>query len=329
MERGIVTRRRLRHELARAILTTNDDSVVQAFMGVTPAVFSSRDPEADLMDASEFVEMYTDLDEWAERVADCEEKGVVALCRALQQGENEATEQGKALFAKAPSTPELWNEMYDDEQGNASEAAPAISSNEDFRKTFVTADYCHISRHEATAGIVVLLQRPDCQRVRQQILMEVTGSSHEVEGKPKIVALDHPILAEECSEPLMLISPYALFPGWPKGKTISMRDFIAEWLVEWLMVPLSEGGQAWIQVLAPSLIDVEVGGLKIECVGVSHAQQAMLAGQNDMTIHSISNHALDEACAFGIETAVSRIRTNVNGRLKYSNFEKVLLSHEF
>ena len=40
MERGLLLRKRMRHELARALLTSEDDAVVQSFLEATRPVAS-------------------------------------------------------------------------------------------------------------------------------------------------------------------------------------------------------------------------------------------------------------------------------------------------
>ena len=85
LEKGLLTRRRLRHELARSLLTTIDDSVVQAFLSVAHTVFEAHRPDDDLLSVFEFIDMYSDLNNWAERVASSESAGGKALHRILQR----------------------------------------------------------------------------------------------------------------------------------------------------------------------------------------------------------------------------------------------------
>lgn len=224
-------RKRLRHELARALLTSEDDSVVQSFLEVTHAVEVANEPDHDLIDALEFIDMYTDLDDWAARVADLERRGIQALCRVLQREEDGAGNQGKAIFAKAPAFSQSLSEAFSEGQAQvrADEAAPVISTEEDFRRALSTMDCRHISRLEAARGIGNILMQAGCEQLLRQVLLEAFDTT-DVRVEDMLVCWSHP------SARSRVINLYALFPGWPSDRSISLQDFISEWLVDWLQV---------------------------------------------------------------------------------------------
>ena len=234
MERGLLMRKRMRHELARALLTSEDDSVVHSFLEATNAVELADEPDHDLIDALEFVDMYTDLDDWAARVAEAERRGIQALCRVLQREEDDAGKQGKAVFAKAPALSQSLSETLSEAGAPADEAAPVISSEEDFRRCLVTADSRHISRLEAARGVRDIFAQPGCERLLRQLLLEVCETT-DVKIEDKLVCWSRPSLRTD------VINVYALFPGWPWDKSLSLHDFISEWLVDWLQVQRVQG----------------------------------------------------------------------------------------
>ena len=72
---------------------------------------------------------------------------------------------------------------------------------------------------------------------------------------------------------------YALFPGWHVDEHVSVKQFIKEWLVHSLKVPLSNDGNQWDRGLGRPLLNVKVGGVSAKCIGTSGAQWALLKGQ--------------------------------------------------
>jgi hypothetical protein len=90
-----------------------------------------------------------------------------------------------------------------------------------------------------------------------------------------------------------------------------------------VQVPLAEGGQAWVARMSPSILDKEVGGLKVECRGISQAQTALLLGCCRTSISSVADHSHDEEAAFGMHAS---LRSKVSQLRKAGTLGKVAMS---
>ena len=73
--------------------------------------------------------------------------------------------------------------------------------------------------------------QPGCEQLRLQVLRDV-GVEPDGDEDSRLVNCARPGLRSAGT-----VNVFALFPGWPAGKTVSLQNFITEWLVDWLQVP--------------------------------------------------------------------------------------------
>ena len=74
------------------------------------------------------------------------------------------------------------------------------------------------------------MEQPGCEQLRLQVLSEV-GAEPDGKVDEQLVCCSRPGLRRTGS-----INVWSLFPGWPTDKTVSLQNFITEWLVDWLQV---------------------------------------------------------------------------------------------
>ena len=108
---GLVTRKRFRHELARALRTEDHSPCVEVLiLGEKPRRVAVEGtggdavPDKDLFDINLFCEKYGNLDRWARNTAKTEAAGIRNVVRFLQEGASETSRavNGPAFMLGAP-----------------------------------------------------------------------------------------------------------------------------------------------------------------------------------------------------------------------------------
>jgi len=314
LDDGQITRKRFRHELARALRTRDEDPCVLVFIQTEkPSTFARKDngepdTEKDLFDVNSFCKKYGDLAGFARTTAISESEGIIALVNFLREGnQKNRASRGLAFITAAPKEKRTDNPVA------------LIESVEDFMSFFTSAeskelqcDVSRISRIDASKFLKQALlkrfelleasQDPSITFEPQNLLvlsdpcafLTVTSggadSGHTfdtrdntsafIAGSPssvRSVIHTHQTSGNE-------INLYALFPGWHVGQNLSVKEFVLQWLVAFLQVPMTNDGGPWINALAKPILDVSIGGIIAKCTGISAAQEALIKGQCCMLV---------------------------------------------
>ena len=266
LDDGQITRKRFRHELARALRTRDEDPCVLVFIQTEkPSTFARRDngepdTEKDLFDVNSFCKKYGDLAGFARTTAISESKGIIALVNFLREGnQKNRASRGLALITAAPKEKRTDNPVA------------LIESVEDFMSVFTSAeskelqcDVSRISRIDASKFLKqALLKRfelleasqdpsitfePQNLLVLSDLCAFLTVTSGGADGGHTFDTRDNTsafIAGSPSSVRSVIhthqtsgneINLYALFPGWHVGQNLSVKELVLQWLVAFLQV---------------------------------------------------------------------------------------------